>query len=129
MELGMVARAACSEQRARIAREMNLVMADHKVPRGFAHAASTLSVESERISWRNEERAREKKERERRAGKIGKERKREAERPWRTGWRRRERASEKSRHSRRKKRGCKQKRKSATKKPVFSSWARSGRRT
>ena len=33
------------------------------------------------------------------------------------------------RYSRCKKRGCRQKRKSATKKPVFSSWARSGRRT
>lgn len=29
-------------------REMNLVTVDHKVPQGFAHAASTLSSELER---------------------------------------------------------------------------------
>lgn len=62
MELG-IARTAYREERTyNLAREMNLVTVDHKVPRGFAHAASTLLVESERISWRNEERAREKKE-------------------------------------------------------------------
>lgn len=63
MELGMVARTAYREERTySLAREMNLVTVDHKVPRGFAHAASTLLVKSERISWRNEKRAREKKE-------------------------------------------------------------------
>lgn len=63
---------------------MNLVTADHKVPRGFAHAASTLSAESERISRRNEERAREK-ERERRAGKIGKGKEKGSDRGERDG--------------------------------------------
>lgn len=101
-----------------LAREMNLVTADHKVPRGFAHAASTLSSRREQAGGTK-----------RKESGKDREREREGERPWRTGWRRRERASEKSRHSRRKKRGCRQKRKTATKKPVFSSWARSGRRT
>lgn len=53
-------------------REMNLVTADHKVPQGFAHAASTLSskprraygrdAESER--WKKKEEEREKRKRE-----------------------------------------------------------------
>lgn len=69
MELGIVARTACSEQRAySLAREMNLVTADHKVPRGFAHAAASTLSESERISWRNEERARERERKKREKG-------------------------------------------------------------
>lgn len=47
-------RAACKQTAPSIQpreREMNLVTADHKVPQGFAHAASTLSSELERISW------------------------------------------------------------------------------
>ena len=98
--------------------EMNLVTANHKVPWGFAHAAPLsccTSVQRERRKEKMDaEKERKDKDRERK----------EKER------RERERVAEgESRYSRCKKRGCRQKRKSATKKPVFSSWARSGRRT